>query len=86
MLYRNTSALRRVWTHITAPSGTLELDPGETVDLDGPVSDPHLTPAEPALVPPAEAPKKDKGRKPAPDQEPSPAPIESTPLVEADAG
>ena len=45
--YTNTSSSRRVWPRIQGPDGhTLELDPGESVDLDPPegFADPYLQP------------------------------------------
>lgn len=48
MKYVNTSSEARRWLHVQRPDGRgLELEPGETVDLDQEVSDPFLQPVEP---------------------------------------
>jgi hypothetical protein len=49
MKYVNTDANRRVWSNIQLPDGTtLELGPGEAVDIEGPrIKDTVLKPAKP---------------------------------------
>lgn len=44
MRYVNSDIHARVWTHLTNPEtgATLELAPGESVDLDEEVADPYL--------------------------------------------
>ena len=47
MLYVNRDSQRRVWPALQGADGrTLELGPGETVELDQEVVDPHLVPAD----------------------------------------
>ena len=47
--YTNTSSDHRVWPGIRTPDGlTLELAPGESVDLDVEVTDPYLQPTKAA--------------------------------------
>jgi hypothetical protein len=50
--YENCDNQRRVWPALTAPNGkTLQLDPGESVDLDlaADFEDPYLVPREPVV-------------------------------------
>lgn len=45
MRYRNTSDATRIWPGLTdnATGCTLQLDPGETAEVDGDVTDTYLT-------------------------------------------
>jgi hypothetical protein len=44
MKFVNSSAYTRTWTSLTKDGRTLELQPGETVELDQDISDPWLVP------------------------------------------
>lgn len=74
MKYVNTSSETRRWTGIQRPDGRgLELEPGETVDLDQEVSDPFLQPVSPPR----------KGKKP--DSEPDASPAADDTAGQADS-
>lgn len=60
MKYVNTDWQSRVWLHLQTPDGqTLELAPGETVELADRIEDPYLKPAKPAKTPAAAAAKEE---------------------------
>lgn len=64
MKYANTDAETRRWLTLQHPDGhTLELAPGETVELKEEIDDPYLKPVKPAKgktpEKPAEAPQED---------------------------
>lgn len=68
MRYRNADEHSRVFNHLTNPDtgATLELAPGEEVDLPDEIEDAHLVPV--ANTPPALEPEKPKkGRDVAPE-------------------
>lgn len=47
MKHVNTDVHRRRWITLQGPDGrTLELDPGQVVDLPEPIDDPYLKPVE----------------------------------------
>ncbi len=52
--YKNTSEQRRVWPRIQHGNGTLELDPGEVVDLPEVVEDVHLKLTDEQVAGPSE--------------------------------
>lgn len=62
MRYQNISGERRIWPWLkNADTGrTLELDPGESAEIDGDIHSPYLAPVQ-AETPEASAPEPEPG-------------------------